>query len=544
MPSRVHPSHLGFSLYWAWMLVCFRGPGVFSPGPSGVGMPSPYPTLPFLCSLVANAAAHPLWALVLWRHPSLRTRTPWIAASVMAGASTASSILLVCATELQDSAIVLVLAVLAGLASAPLDMRWSQLYGETRPSISGKLIALSAAGGASLYYLVTFVHNLIGPLLLPLIAALPLACAWSLRVCARHPLAAEEGPSRGVKASEQRRALGALGILWRPVTCSLALFFMYDCLTMLVGHTKTGAQLHGLALLPQVIVGVAICACTRRGERISIGGTYSLAFTLLCAAFMALPIASQTHEASPVLFIASVLSWAGGSIFDLVVLCMVAHGAYDYHIPGCVINGFARGATLGASAIGALVGHEAAGALWSNALTMTAFAQAVLLIAISSAALFLGRRRLATMRSDDGISLQTYEALAPNPYVTGARHAGGAITGEDPNETARTSVTVEAGDGPEQLQPAPPSPEEMERQLQAYQEQRVATVAAAGGLSPRESEVFSLIARGRSVPFIAEQLVLSENTVNSHVRRIYRKLGVNSKQEVLDLLEDEPGQHE
>ena len=31
--------------------------------------------------------------------------------------------------------------------------------------------------------------------------------------------------------------------------------------------------------------------------------------------------------------------------------------------------------------------------------------------------------------------------------------------------------------------------------------------------------------------------MLSENTVRSHVRRIYNKLGVHSKQELLDLVE-------
>lgn len=128
-------------------------------------------------------------------------------------------------------------------------------------------------------------------------------------------------------------------------------------------------------------------------------------------------------------------------------------------------------------------------------------------------------------------------ALADNPAHAGARHASGAVTGEDPNEVARTTVVVEAGDGPEELEPAAPTPEELARQAEEYREQRIAAVAQAGGLSKRESDVFALIARGRSVPFIAERLVLSENTVNSHVRRIYRKLEISSKQELLDLIE-------
>jgi len=45
-------------------------------------------------------------------------------------------------------------------------------------------------------------------------------------------------------------------------------------------------------------------------------------------------------------------------------------------------------------------------------------------------------------------------------------------------------------------------------------------------LSPRESEVLALIASGRTNADIARSLVLSERTIESHVRTVYRKLGV------------------
>ena len=66
---------------------------------------------------------------------------------------------------------------------------------------------------------------------------------------------------------------------------------------------------------------------------------------------------------------------------------------------------------------------------------------------------------------------------------------------------------------------------------------RVEGLAFDYHLSRRETDVFALIARGRSIPYTAEALTISENTVRSHVRRIYDKLGVHSKQELLDLVE-------
>ena len=55
---------------------------------------------------------------------------------------------------------------------------------------------------------------------------------------------------------------------------------------------------------------------------------------------------------------------------------------------------------------------------------------------------------------------------------------------------------------------------------------------AAGPLSPRESEVASLIALAMSNRQIAERLILSERTVEAHVRSILAKLGYSTRTEI------------
>jgi DNA-binding CsgD family transcriptional regulator len=52
---------------------------------------------------------------------------------------------------------------------------------------------------------------------------------------------------------------------------------------------------------------------------------------------------------------------------------------------------------------------------------------------------------------------------------------------------------------------------------------------APAGLTTREMEVLSLVAQGLTDAQVAEQLVISTRTVNTHLTSIYNKLGVNSR---------------
>ena len=85
--------------------------------------------------------------------------------------------------------------------------------------------------------------------------------------------------------------------------------------------------------------------------------------------------------------------------------------------------------------------------------------------------------------------------------------------------------------------------EQLRRALaDALEEKHVETCRAIGcrhGLTKRETEVLGLLARGRDVAFICEELYLARNTVKGYSKRIYAKLGVHSKQEVIDLVEAE-----
>lgn len=66
---------------------------------------------------------------------------------------------------------------------------------------------------------------------------------------------------------------------------------------------------------------------------------------------------------------------------------------------------------------------------------------------------------------------------------------------------------------------------------------RCAALGERFGLSPRETEIMGYLVRGRDLPFIRDALYISRNTINTHVRHIYGKMGIHSKQELIDLFE-------
>lgn len=67
---------------------------------------------------------------------------------------------------------------------------------------------------------------------------------------------------------------------------------------------------------------------------------------------------------------------------------------------------------------------------------------------------------------------------------------------------------------------------------------RCDTIAAEHGLTARETEIMTLIAQGKTRREIENELFLSENTVKTHARHLYAKLGVSSKADVIALLKE------
>lgn len=117
-----------------------------------------------------------------------------------------------------------------------------------------------------------------------------------------------------------------------------------------------------------------------------------------------------------------------------------------------------------------------------------------------------------------------------------------------PNDSSRTSGQSEAN-SVEALSPAPPTEapqppssnadasaiSDLDEQIDPFRA-KCLSVGNRYGLSEREIDVLALLARGYSSARIQAELYIAAGTVNYHTRNIYAKLGVHSKQEVIDLV--------
>ena len=101
----------------------------------------------------------------------------------------------------------------------------------------------------------------------------------------------------------------------------------------------------------------------------------------------------------------------------------------------------------------------------------------------------------------------------------------------------KAQAELHASQGRHQEQSAPPPmkrpvivAEDLKRKCSIIQERY--------DLTGREADILELSMRGYTLEGMAEKLVVSQNTVRSHSRNLYRKLDVHSRSQILDLLEN------
>ena len=213
----------------------------------------------------------------------------------------------------------------------------------------------------------------------------------------------------------------------------------------------------------------------------------------------------------------------------LLVTYVVAETAHERRVSPYVLMGAAAALARVCLAVALVTGYAFGslppGGLFGEAEDTMRYLVVIMAViyALSLAAVLVSRDR-RRRRGAEGAGEEAREEARSNlaeggEGAAGALAAGGA-TGEAPAAATEGSSSAAPTDD-------------------AAFDARCARLAERGGLTEREAEILGYLARGRTNAYIATTLFVSENTVRSHVRNLYAKLDVHTRQQLIDLVEAE-----
>ena len=309
--------------------------------------------------------------------------------------------------------------------------------------------------------------------------------------------------------------------------------------------TASSAQVLGehsaLAGLLVSMACLALLACVRAPVRLeAVGRVLTPLLAVLFLAHIVLPDAGRSWLPPTTLAF-----WQLVQVFVMLVLVEVSRGgvgSLGLVFAGgwsALAGGFATGSLFGAVS-GALFGADEDVV---NAITVLHTVLAVVASSLLAAARYpsvgdggAGVAGLEGAARDGGrtagIGLSAGSAPASGSAPTsGPSSAFGlaSASGPSPASGLASASGPSPAFGPAFVSGLGPSPDAISRAC--------ALLAGRHGLSEREGEVLELLARGNTRQSIAGKLVVSENTVRTHVKNIYAKLRIHSKQQLIDMVD-------
>lgn len=468
---------LGMGVYLAW---------IYSVQFGNMLLPSSDPLVGeawFSISNLTNATC--LIACALLAHKlaplSARRAVPWIAATCMTAGTVLTSL------EMFGDTTRLMLAFGSGLTGIGLGLiilLWAEFYS----SLPTRRVTV--------YYSASFVLAVVLHLAIVALgdtasivatAALPLASAamFSLSVRRDGSLAeCEDELDRPNEQPDEQEEGSSIrwSFPWRPVLLMAAYSFAFN-FSRATGSDVSETSMIGVALIAAVVLVAGLFFF----ERFDVRHLYRLALPLMVAGMLIQPVLGEQATA-----LSGILLNASHAGFIILTMIVLSNICYRYGVVALWLFGITRAARVVASIIGGRIGAF----VWlADDPDFTLAATNLVVIGLVAACMgFLNEREL---ESTWGITPR--ERKSRNGTSTSASRST----------------------------------------LESYYEQFVARcgqIARMYGLTRREEEVLSLLAQGKSVPKIERELYISNGTAKSHVRHIYAKLDIHSRDELVSLV--------
>ena len=452
--------------------------------------------------LLASVVSYARPAMRVWRHPAVAL------ALVLAAA-----LLLITQVRFvpNDPFIGALTGVCLGAASALSFCALQEMVASLRIFSAGVAVFAAAAVSAAVYLLVELLvsHASVWIVLLVFFPFVSVLCMIAPRRLHRrvHPM------FQTVPANNHRKLIEASLDLWRPLLCVSFSAFLIGIIradTVLDGSLLDGVNNSGMVGL---LVASAVLLAVWRViyARKLLSKLQLIIFPLIATAFLLLPFLSGSGRG---IFIS--LAFTVFSITSSLMVVTCVRTARMYALPPVLVYGAFAGIVYLFLACGALLSFALGGL--GEAASLWLFAVALVAVYVLSMALTLGKR------ATDGVRRR--KAVEDVDFAS-------KTTGAFANEGVVRSEGLASG----QMQVKRDAPEAVDGALEvgvSMLERRCAAVAKHYSLTARETEVMTLLAHGRDVAFIAEELTLSKNTVRTHTKSVFSKMGVHLKQELID----------
>lgn len=267
---------------------------------------------------------------------------------------------------------------------------------------------------------------------------------------------------------------------WKIVLLMAVYAFAYGLKESSMYQSTFGPHSAFGTLAVAVVVFFGVIA---RGGKFDFAIIYRIALPLMVAAFLILPNVGLLSQAA-----SDFCTSASYTAFSILIMLIMANLCYRYGMSAVWLFGLERGVRALFTVVGrqteALLGSPEFGLAGSDAVV----SGLVIIMVVAATMILFSERELSS-------------------------RWGVAFLGGEEDTPASAAI--------------------VKRQELAS---RCSDLAKQGGLSPREEEVLLLLAQKKTVGSIERELFISNGTAKTHIRHIYRKLNVHSRDELVEQL--------
>lgn len=388
-------------------------------------------------------------------------------------------------------------AFLLGLGSALSFVMWMRLFGDQENQVAQRIISGSALSAIFYLVLANITHLWFYAAAVFLLVALN---AVFLRRCRQGVF---EKTSLPVVGKDGKDALiNIISSTWRYMFCVASIGYASGMSRIFVQQSGGSAFSVSLAMGAGMLLSTLALALlwAKSAKRLSFSAVYTVLFFVIMTGFLFLPFLGIEYR----LIFAGIANaaFSVASIF-MMILCIRVAALRQIDVVG--VFGVFASIVYGSVLVGRAIGSVA-----------SQFYDISQILVITLMSLYL--------LSFAGVLLN---------FRSKNREAD-----IDPSASKDTEA-VGAEEAPPSSEPPQPSAPLVRNIVVAQDMVPIYSrmIKKTYGLSNRETDVLELIIRGRDVARIAETLFVSENTVRSHSKNLYRKLNVHNRQQVFDLVE-------